>query len=353
MSHFQRRPQIGTLGLASAAAGLLAAAFGLGQRYPQTDLDPRQAAAQVSQALQTASADAARSVVQVESFRRSRGRLRKILDGSGVVIDSSGLVVTNHHVITGATAFRVVFTSGERCDAELLGSDESTDLAVLKIAGEREFSPMALRTELPPVGELVLAVGNPLSLGHTVTLGVVNGHGRNNLDIAEYENYIQTDAAINPGNSGGPLVDVEGRAVGITVAVGLASNGDEGLAFAIPASIVRKVVDEIAAHGRVRRAYLGVGTFSRWEVGRSLRADREAGYTGRSVVKVRSVYPDTPADSAKIKEGDILLAVGSRELTDSQSFTNSLIEASPEEPTTVRLWRDGRVFNVSTVLTER
>ncbi|MDB2575995.1 trypsin-like peptidase domain-containing protein [Planctomycetota bacterium] len=353
MSTSQRRLHLGSLGLVSAAAGLLAASFGLGQRFAPTQLDPRQAAAQVSQALQTASADAARSVVQVESFRRSRGRLRKILDGSGVVIDESGLVVTNHHVISGASAFRVVFTSGERCDAELLGSDESTDLALLQVTGDRDFSPMPLRTDLPPVGELVLAVGNPLSLGHTVTLGVVNGHGRNNLDIAEYENYIQTDAAINPGNSGGPLVDVEGRAVGITVAVGLASNGDEGLAFAIPSSMVRKVVDEIEAHGRVRRAYLGVGTFSRWEAGRSLRADREAGYTGPSAVKVRSVYPDTPAASAKIKEGDILLAVGSRKLTDSQSFTNSLIEASPEESTTIRLWRDGRVINVSAVLTER
>lgn len=353
MTNPLRRPNLGSLGLASAAAGLLAASFGLGQRYAPTQLDPRKAAAQVSEALQTASADAARSVVQVESFRRSRGRLRKILDGSGVVIDESGLVVTNHHVIAGATAFRVVFTSGERCDAELLGSDESTDLALLRVTADREFEPMALRTELPPVGELVLAVGNPLSLGHTVTLGVVNGHGRNNLDIAEYENYIQTDAAINPGNSGGPLVDVEGRAVGITVAVGLASNGDEGLAFAIPASMVRKVADEIEAHGRVRRAYLGVGTFSRWEVSRSLRADREAGYTGESNVKVRSVYPDTPAATAKLREGDILLSIGSRKLTNSQSFTNALIEATPGEGTTIRIWRSGRVMNVSAVLIER
>ena len=173
MSSPHRRSHLGPLGLATAAAGLLATAFGLGQRYAPAQLDPRKAAAQVSEALQTASADAARSVVQVESFRRSRGRLRKILDGSGVVIDESGLVVTNHHVITGATAFRVVFTSGERCDAELLGSDESTDLALLRVTADREYEPMALRTELPPVGELVLAVGNPLSLGHTVTLGVV------------------------------------------------------------------------------------------------------------------------------------------------------------------------------------
>lgn len=353
-----RRPRLRLFGLASALTGLLAASYGLGRQAGAPDLDPREAAAQVSVALQSASSDAARSVVQVESFRRTRGRLRKILDGSGVVVDEAGLVVTNHHVIDGATAFRVVFTSGRRVEAELLGSDESTDLAVLRVSSSGEqgaprFEPMALRTDLPPVGELVLAVGNPLSLGHTVTLGVVNGHGRSNLDIAEYENYIQTDAAINPGNSGGPLVDVEGRAVGITVAVGLASNGDEGLAFAIPSSMVRKVVDEIVEHGRVRRAYLGVGTFSRWEVERALRADRADGYDGPSRVKVRSVYPDTPAEAARLKDGDILLTLGDRDLTDSQSFTNSLIEATPGESTRIKVWRGGRELLLQSVLTER
>ena len=126
--------------------------------------------------------------------------------------------------------------------------------------------------------------------------------------------------------------------MGITVAVGLASNGDEGLAFAIPASMVRKVADEIEAHGRVRRAYLGVGTFSRWEVARSLRADREAGYTGKSSVKVRSVYPDTPASTAKLREGDILLAIGPRRLTNSQSFT---MRSSRRPPTRRRRFASG------------
>jgi len=345
-------------GAASALAGLLVAAFGLGQRVgPNTPqnarLDPRDAAAQVSLALQAASADAALSVVQVEAYARRGGRTRKVLDGSGVVVDEKGLIVTNHHVVEGASSFRVVFTDGTRLTAKLLGDDETTDLAVLQVTTNKKLQAMPLRTDLPPVGELVLAVGNPLSLGHTVTLGVVNGHGRNNLDIADYENYIQTDAAINPGNSGGPLVDVRGRAVGITVAVGLASNGDAGLAFAIPSAMVQKVVDEIVKHGHVRRAYLGVVTYRRYTVDRALSADRQNGYDGRSRVKVREVLADTPASSAGIKVGDILLKIGKREMIDSQGFTNALIEAAPGEAVSVRLWRDGQVHTKSVRFIER
>ncbi|MEM1450609.1 MAG: trypsin-like peptidase domain-containing protein [Planctomycetota bacterium] len=349
-----------TFGAASALLGLLVAAFGLGRSTaplppgPQDGpVDPRAAAAQVSLALQAASADAALSVVQVESYANRRGRTRKVLDGSGVVVDEEGLIVTNFHVVDGASSFRVVFTDGTRLSARLLGSDEDTDLAVLRVQSDEALRAMPLRLDLPPVGELVLAVGNPLSLGHTVTLGVVNGHGRSDLDIAQYENFIQTDAAINPGNSGGPLVDVQGRAVGITVAVGLASNGDAGLAFAIPAAMVEKVVAEITAHGRVRRAYLGVRTFYRWEAERALREDRKAGFDGSSRVKVREVLEGTPASRAGVRDGDVILSIGTREMKDSQSFTNALIEASPGEAVPVRVWRSGRVLSLSAALVER
>ncbi|MEM6672329.1 MAG: trypsin-like peptidase domain-containing protein [Planctomycetota bacterium] len=341
-------------GTTSGLAGLAVAAFGLGLRAaPPAEVDPRDAAAQVSLALQAASEDAAMSVVQVEAYRRSRGRTRKVLDGSGVVVDAEGLIVTNHHVVDGATSFRVVFTNGTAYGARLLGDDETTDLAVLRIDADVALRPMPLRPELPPVGELVLAVGNPLSLGHTVTLGVVNGHGRSDLDIAEYENYIQTDAAINPGNSGGPLVDIRGRAVGVTVAVGLASNGDAGLAFAIPAAMVRKVVDEIVEFGRVRRAYLGVRTYYRWEAERAIRSDRDRGYSGRSRVKVKEVLEDTPAARAGLRDGDILLSIGGRKMSGSQSFTNALIEASPNEEIPIRVWREAGVTTLRVALGER
>lgn len=346
----------------SSTAGLLTLAFVAGRHtgaleaappvlaQETAELDPRQAADQVSRALQQASEDAAKSVVQVRS--RGRGR-RGSQEGSGVVVRADGLVVTNHHVVENGATFEVLFTDGTKRRADLLGSDESIDLALLRIRGDGIYLPMELRTDLPPVGELVLAVGNPLSLGHTVTLGVVNGLGREGLDIADYENYIQTDAAINPGNSGGPLVDVHGRAVGITVAVGLESNGDGGLAFAIPAAMVERVVDDILEHGRVRRAYLGVLT--RWgnRFYDPTTPERASGYGGASQVKVRRVYENTPADRAGIREGDIILAIGDSAMTHRASFRNALIEADPGDSVEVRLWRSGKELVKTVALEDR
>lgn len=347
----------------SGTAGLVTLAFVAGRHVgvqeteaaapaPVQDLslDPREAADQVSRALQAASKDAAASVVQVRS--RGRGR-RGSQEGSGVIVSGDGLVVTNHHVIENGTRFEIIYTDGTKEQATLLGSDRSIDLAVLRVNGDGPFEAMDLRMELPPVGELVLAVGNPLSLGHTVTLGVVNGLGREGLDIAEYENYIQTDAAINPGNSGGPLVDVHGRAVGITVAVGLESNGDGGLAFAIPAAMVRKVVDDIVEHGRLRRGYLGINTHGSRQWYDPTASDRLQGYEGKSRVKVRTVYKDTPADRAGLREDDIILSIGATKMFQRQSFLNALIEADPGDRVEIRLWRAGRELIKTVVLEDK
>ncbi len=351
-------------------AGLLAAAFGAGRQTSimepvpasQTSVlqDPLDAAEQVSLAFQSASADAAQSVVQVRSYRQARGGYwRAHQEGSGVIVAEDGTIVTNHHVVDGGARFDVIFTDGSKTRARLLGSDDSTDLAVLRLEGKAPtpnglpIQAMPLRTELPPVGELVLAVGNPLSLGHTVTLGVVNGLGRSNLDIADYENYIQTDAAINPGNSGGPLIDVRGQAIGITVAVGLESNNDGGLAFAIPASMVQSVIDEILEHGRVRRAYLGLSTVRDYSAERSLRSDRKNGYRGVSRVKVDSPVAGTPAAKAGIRSGDIILKIDGREIRGSQTYRNALIEADPGDTIAITLWRAGKTLVKSVKLVER
>lgn len=353
-----------------ALAALLAAAFGAGRQTSimepvpapavASPLEPMEAADQVSKAFQLASAEAAQSVVQVRSYRKGRGGYwRAHQEGSGLIVSKDGTVVTNHHVVESSSRFDIVFTDGSKTRARLLGSDDSTDLAVLRLEGKLPtpnglpLRPMPLRTELPPVGELVLAVGNPLSLGHTVTLGVVNGLGRTNLDIAEYENYIQTDAAINPGNSGGPLIDVRGRAIGVTVAVGLESNNDGGLAFAIPASMVKSVIREIIEHGRVRRAYLGLSTVRDYRVERSLAKDRKDGYRGVSRVKVNSPVVGTPAAKAGIRSGDIILKIGAKELRGSQTYRNALIEADPGETVEITLWRSGKTLVKSVTLAER
>lgn len=347
-----------------AILGLMVAAFGFGRQSvvrapvelasPELvqlgSMDPQEAATQVSRALQAASAGAAKSVVQVRSFTGWRGARQ---EGSGVIVSKDGLVVTNHHVVDGGTRFEVVFTDGTKETAKLLGSDSTIDLAVLRLETRIDYEPMALRMELPPVGELVLAVGNPLSLGHTVTLGVVNGLGRDGLDIADYENYIQTDAAINPGNSGGPLIDVQGRAIGITVAVGLESNGDGGLAFAIPAAMVSRVVDDIVEHGRVRRAYLGVQTRSENRYNDPTVPERKAGYKGQSRVKIRSVYDNTPADRAGLRNGDIILSIGRTAMIRRASFRNALIEADPGDRVPIKIWRAGKELTKTVELEDR
>lgn len=341
------------------ALGLVLGAFSLGRATSppvtvQEALDPRRAAEQVSKAFQAASAEASKSVVLVKAGgRRGRGQ-----EGSGLIVRNDGLVVTNQHVVANATRLTVTFTDGRESRAELLGADASIDLAVLKIvptkgAPKRVYDAMPLRTVLPPVGELVLAVGNPLSLGHTVTLGVVNGLGRNNLDIADYENYIQTDAAINPGNSGGPLIDVQGRAIGVTVAVGLRSNGDGGLAFAIPASMVQRVIDQILEHGRVRRSQLGVRTYREHRFRDPTATNRTAGYANRSRVKVQRVIEDTPAARGGIRVDDILISIAGKKIYDTQSYRNILIESDPGDRVEVVLWRAGKQITKSIELTER
>lgn len=362
------RPWLRAPGTATLLVGVAAAAFGLGRRWAPADaestppqspgavalrLSPADVAAQVSRAFQAASARAAESVVQVQASRRRGRRFSVAQEGSGVIVDPSGIVVTNHHVVADTERFAVIFTDGSKREADLIGSDEAIDLAVLRIRGDEAYEVLELREEQPPVGELVLAIGNPLSLGHTVTLGVVNGLGRARLDIADYENYIQTDAAVNPGNSGGPLIDLRGRVVGINVAVGLESNGDEGLAFAIPAGMVRRVVDQIVEHGRLRRAYLGINTYWEQKFYDPTAPDRDLGYGGLSRVKVRQVYDDTPADRAGLRAGDIILSIAGKALHHNPSFRNALIEASPGETVEIVVWRGGRRVTTSARLRER
>ena len=211
--------------------------------------------------------------------------------GSGVFIDPDGTLVTNAHVVRGATAVRVRLVDGRNFEASVLGIDNATDLAVLRVQAPEPFKAAKLRADVrAEVGEWVLAIGNPLGLGHAVTAGIVSGRGRA-ARIATYENFIQTDAAINPGNSGGPLVDLDGNIVGINTAVADTRNGSQGIGFAIPAWMVAEVVEELVENGRVRRGYLGV----------ELR-EFEGAQTKRVVV-TRAVR-NSPARAAGVRAGD-------------------------------------------------
>ena len=238
------------LGVTGALLGLALA----GTAHLDREVDVAQG---VSRAFEEVSERIAPSVVRIESATRLVGGVRPLGEGSGFVLDEAGLIVTNAHVVNGADAIRVQLIDGRALDAELVGKDIESDLAVLRVEAEGLVAAPLRRDEPARVGEWVIAVGNPLGLGHSVSAGIVSGRGRT-ANITTYEDFIQTDAAINPGNSGGPLVDLKGRIVGVNTAVADIRMGGQGIGFAIPASMVSEVTAQLARWGEVRRGYVGV-----------------------------------------------------------------------------------------------
>ena len=245
-----------------------------------------------------------------------RGRVERSL-GSGVIVDRSGLVVTNHHVIEGMTQVRVAFVDRREFAAEIVLRDPRTDLAVLRIVANEEFPAIELGdSEALEVGDLVLAIGNPFGVGQTVTQGIVSALARTQVGITDYQFFIQTDAAINPGNSGGALLDMQGRVVGINTAIYSRSGGSHGIGFAIPSAMVRAVVDSARIGSRVvRRPWLGATVQGVTpEIADSVGLDRPSG------VLVTNVLPGSPAEKAGMRRGDIIRSVAGRTIDDIDSF---------------------------------
>jgi len=317
--------------------------------------DPLTLARHMSKAYAQPANQVGPAVVLVKTYRRtSRGR-RNVLDGSGVIVRSDGVVVTNNHVVRGADEFEVILTNGRRLSARVLGTDKDSDLAVLRVDAQGlTFAPLDPDINAS-VGEIVLAMGNPMGLGHTVTSGIVSGLGRTDLNIAFYEDFIQTDAAINPGNSGGPLINLEGQVLGINTAVGIASNGDNGIAFAIPSRMVRRVVDDVLEYGMVKRGFLGVEAARNWAAGRVIDSARRRGYRGFSKVVVDVVEEDSPADRAGLMEHDIIVEIHELPITDQKSFRTAIADVTPGEPTSIKIWRSGkeRSLPVTMILREQ
>ena len=297
---------------ASAPASATASAPG-----PASDLD---VARSVSSAFETVADRIAPSVVRIEASVEFRGAQRPLGQGSGVVIGDDGTIVTNAHVVRGATKVRVALVDGRAFDAEVIGLDSATDLALLGLEDGADVVPAELRVEpKAQVGEWVLAVGNPLGLGHAVTAGIVSGRGRE-ASIATYEDFIQTDAAINPGNSGGPLVDLDGRVVGINTAVADTRRGSQGIGFAIPAYMVADVVQQLRESGRVRRGYLGV----------ELRElERLVGGAQRGVVVVSRAEAGAPARSAGVREGDVIVSFDGETVESLKELMEAIAEVPP------------------------
>src|SRR5271156_4916335 len=225
--------------------------------------------------------------------------------GSGVIVSSDGTIVTNNHVIDGASDIKVFLSDKREFKAKLIGTDPKTDIAVLKIdATNLPTLPLGDSAQLQ-VGDLIFAIGDPFGVGETDTMGIVSATGRGNLGIENYEDFIQTDAAINPGNSGGAMIDIHGNLVGINTAIlSHGAGGNEGVGFAIPVSMFKPVMDQIMTHGKVVRGYLGVHI-------QDVTPDLATafGLKQGGGVLIGDVSPDTPAAHAGLKKGDVILQI--------------------------------------------
>jgi serine protease Do len=257
--------------------------------------------------------------------------------GSGVIVSPEGYILTNNHVVDGATEVRVTLNDRREFKARVVGTDSKTDVAVLKIDAPNLQPVVIGDSDRLQVGDYVLAVGNPFGLGKTVTMGIVSAMGRGNLGIEDYENFIQTDASINPGNSGGALVNDRGELVGINTAIlSHGSEGNQGIGFAVPVSVARNVMDQILKNGRVTRAYLGVMA---QEVTPAIaKAFHEPEVRG---ALVGDVTPDSPAQKAGLQKGDIIMEINGKPVNDGAQLRMNISLMEPGTTVTVKVLRDG------------
>ena len=260
--------------------------------------------------------------------------------GSGVIVAAEGFIVTNEHVIKGATEIKVVLADRREFEAELVLTDERTDLAVLRVEAAGEPLPtIDMRdSDDVEVGDLVLALGNPFGVGQTVTSGIVSALARTQVGITDFSFFIQTDAAINPGNSGGALVTLDGRLIGINTAIYSRSGGSIGIGFAIPANMVRTVVDSARSGSTLVRAWAGLaGQDLTSELAEGLRLDRPGG------VVISDVYEGGPADRAGITAGDVIVTVDDQPVNDLQSLRYRVATGALGDALEVGVVREGRM----------
>ena len=261
--------------------------------------------------------------------------------GSGVIISPNGYILTNQHVVEAADEIQVALANGKTVPARVVGSDPETDLAVLKIDASDLPAITFAEPDSLKVGDWVLAVGNPFGVGQTVTAGIVSALGRTHLGINTFENFIQTDAAINPGNSGGALVDASGNLVGINSAIYSRTGGSQGIGFAIPVSIARKVMEQIIKSGSVTRGWVGV------EV-QDLSPELAESFSLKSAegALIAGVLKGGPADVGGIRPGDILLAVNGHTVADSASLLNLIAALKPGEDAQLTVARKQQTLNL-------
>lgn len=269
--------------------------------------------------------------------------------GSGVIVDSNGFIVTNNHVVEGATQITVTLSDRREFSAKVVGTDPKTDLAVVKIDAKDLPSLKWADYEKLQVGDLVLAVGSPFGLSSTVTLGIISALGRGNVGIADYEDFIQTDAAINPGNSGGALVNMSGELMGINTAIFSRTGGSEGIGFAIPSSIALDIVDSLQKTGKVVRGWMGVAI---QEITPALAKSFKLPEQRKGVL-ISDVNENGPSHAAGIRRGDVVVAFNGKEVQNVSQLRNLVARTMVGKDAQVKILRDGKEQTLAVKVAER
>src|ERR1044071_4054648 len=269
--------------------------------------------------------------------RIPRGPQRQNGLGSGFIIDRNGTILTNYHVVDGAQKISVTLSDGKSYDAKVIGKDQKTDIAVIKIDAGQDLPTVTLGdSDRLEVGEWVMAIGNPFGLDHTVTSGIVSAKGRQ-IGAGPYDNFIQTDASINPGNSGGPLINLRGEVVGINTAIFSGSGGNIGIGFAIPANLVKDLVPQLKEKGKIVRGFVGV-TIQKVtpELAESLGLKQAAG------ALVSDVTKGGPADHAGIKSGDVITEFDHKEIKTSADLPLQVARIAPGKTVPMKVLRNNK-----------
>jgi serine protease Do len=280
-------------------------------------------------------------------FNMPRDSREKAL-GSGVIVSPEGYILTNNHVIDGATDVRVTLSDKREFKARIVGADPKTDVAVVKIDA-KNLTPITIGdSSKVQVGDVALAIGDPFGVGQTVTKGIISATGRGNLGIEDYEDFLQTDAPINPGNSGGALINDRGELVGINTAIiSHGSGGSQGIGFAVPANLARQVMDQVLKNGHVTRAYLGI--YPQDVTPRMAKAFGEKDSQG---IVIGDVSPNSPAKQAGIERGDIILEVNGKPVTDSNQLRMSISMMQPGTELKLKTLRNGTERDATVKLAE-
>ena len=294
-----------------------------------------------------------RSPYNDEMFRRffgmpnNPGNSREVQSaGSGVIVDAiNGYILTNHHVIEGAEKIQISLINGETLDAEVIGSDPATDIALLKVDSKNLIDIKIGDSDIVQVGDFVIAIGNPFGLSHTVTSGIVSALGRTGISNNGYEDFIQTDASINPGNSGGALVNMKGELVGINSAIISRSGGNVGIGFAVPSEIAQSIMQQILDFGEVRRGLLGVSIQSiDSENASALGVEIDYG------ALISSIEPGSAAEKAGLQVDDIIIQIDNEKISNSRELANAIGLKGSGEEVEIQLVRNNNKINVIAIL---